>query len=159
MRLLCKIIELLEVMLVCDGLAWCILLWCKIKQLLYGFNEDNLTETSFHLIPFVSLLLIQALSISVEVLMKCGDEKDMTSRNVDKLRQLLHEIHLSFRILLGGMFKYLTKLIDEDDKELTLWFDFVIIATKMVNYVFFITHAFKFFTQQSVQGLVITNDI
>lgn len=105
----------------------------QIEKLFYRFYEYQLLKTPLYFRPLFFLYFIQLTGVSVEILMKRSQKKNISGWHIHELSQFLHEVKFTLRIILGSMLQYLAKLINEDNQEFSLALQFVILGFEFIQ--------------------------
>ena len=86
------------------------------QQLLDRLVEGNFPEPPFHLCPLFALRFGERKRIGIRVLVDGGNQADGMGGVVDKLGELLNKVKFPLRLVVGGIFQKLAKLIDHHDQ-------------------------------------------
>ena len=91
--------------------------------------------------------------------MQGSQQQDIPCGEIDKLRKLLKKVQLSFRIVLGSVFQYLPKLINDDNQELTLLLELLVITVQLVKNTSLTRGIFQLSLQNGGQFDIIANNV
>ncbi|CUO88319.1 Uncharacterised protein [Segatella copri] len=130
----------------------------QIEKLFYRFYEYQLLKTPLYFRPLFFLYFIQLTGVSVEILMKRSQKKNISGWHIHELSQFLHEVKFTLRIILGSMLQHLAKLINEDNQEFSPALQFVILGFEFIQNAISSAINREFLTQQNRQFLIVANN-